>query len=114
MRVRDVVLCPDTLHPLLSFAFRKGILDLHVTREFWKKDLEGGDEEICSLFLVFFLLLIWTVMGGANTEALFWAGFHENISRHPYPFSCAFSGVNYVICLVGPLVFSKLIWALRI
>ena len=78
-------------------------------RKIWR-----GDEEICSLFLVFFLLLIWTVMGGANTEALFWAGFHENISRHPYTFSCAFSGVNYVICLVWPLVFSKLIWALRI
>ena len=53
VRVHVVVLCPDTLHPLLSFAFRKGILDLHVTREFWKKDLEGGRRDLFSLSCFF-------------------------------------------------------------
>jgi len=41
-------------------------------------------------------------MGEQAQKPFFWAGFHENISRHPSPFSCVFSGVNYALYLAGP------------
>ena len=63
VRVHVVILCPDTLHPLPSFAFREGILVLHVPHvSFWRKSLGMGGGAVTNrsvlsfLFFLFFLL----------------------------------------------------------
>ena len=110
MRVHVVVLCPDTLHPLPSFAFREGILVLHVPHvSFGRKSLGMGGGAVTNRsvlsFLFFFFssyflfvlcrITIWleTYMdshGGASIEALFLGGLSWKYFPPPVSFFLCF------------------------